>query len=139
MPSNPILTQPDAVMPIGLMIAFSEVIERPALADGPFSGGETIRFPLTMNPRRMFRLARRLSQVDADALRNFLLQHKCRPFWFYNIRETAPVGSWDPTGQNPVGRYPVVWAGAYEQESNLPGVAPGRGDSVSIELREVGI
>ena len=133
-------------MPIGLMTAFTEEIDRPALIDGPFAGGETIRFPLTMNPRRVFRLARRLTQVDADALRNFLLQHKCRPFWFYNIRETSPAGYWDPTGANPVGRYPVVWQGAYAQEAMPPGsipsiagLRPGRGDQVSIELREVAL
>lgn len=144
MPQNLILTQPDAVMPQGLMSAFSEEIERPALADGVWSLGESVRFPLTLQARRVFRLARRLDAIELDQLRSFLLNKKNQPFWFYNLRETQPIGSYDPTGQNPIGRYAVVWQGGMSSTIEPGGLAPatgkhGRNGTISIELREVAI
>ena len=134
MPSNPILTDPDAVMPqLGPMVSFSEELERPALLDGPYPEGESTRSVLTLNARRIFRFSRRLPPAAADELKTFLLNRKEKPFWFYNLRETQPVGAWDPTGQNPVGRYAVVWAEGWQESLDLG----GRGNTISIVLREV--
>jgi hypothetical protein len=134
MPSNLVITQPDAVMPQGLMSAFREQIERPALVDDGYALGESTRFAMTTLSRRTFRLARRLNQADTTALYNFLAARKARPFWFYNLRETQPVGSWDPTGANPVGRYAVVWQGPLTQSTDL-----GLRGTSEFELREVSL
>jgi hypothetical protein len=134
MPSNLVITQPDVVMPQGLMSSFKEQIERPALVDDGYALGESTRFAMTIFSRRTFRLARRLNGADTVTLYNFLAARKGRPFWFYNLRETQPVGSWDPTGQNPVGRYAVVWQGPLAQATEM-----GRGGTSELELREVAL
>jgi hypothetical protein len=57
--------------------------------------------------------------------------HLVQPFWFYNLRETAPPFKWDPTGQSTTGRYTVVLDGNWSDQFNL-----GR-SAVSLGLREV--
>ena len=131
MPSNLVLTQPDVVMPQGPMQAFDESAERPALLDDGYAQGEDTRFVLTQQARRFFRVARRLTQDDWNTLYTFFVARKGRPFWFYNVRETQPPYSWDPTGQNPIGRYAVVFEGGLSQATELP-----RG-TCQVALREV--
>ena len=132
MPSNLILTQPNVVMPIGLMVAFSEHHERPALDDGIQPDGANHRTALTIDARRIFRLTRKLNYSEMNDLDVFLKWRKHEPFWFYNLRETAPPGSWDPTGASPVGRYAVVWNGLLEASTEI-----GSRGLITTELREV--
>lgn len=134
MPGNIVITPPNQVMPLGPMSAFTEEIERPARVDEGYAYGETTRLALTTQARRVFRLTRSLSAADAAALENFLLLTMTgRAFWFYNLRETVPTGSYDPTGANPVGRYAVTWEGSLTQA-----VAPGvRTVVAQYALREV--
>jgi len=131
MPNNLLLPTPTQVMPIGPMLAFSESVEHQALLD-EYPDASTTRASLVMLPRRTFRLARKLPAVDMAALYTFLKGMKGKPFWFYNLKETQPPGSWDPTGLNPVGRYAVVLQGPLSQSVEL-----GLRGTVSLELREV--
>lgn len=131
MPNNLILPTPTQVMPIGPMLAFSESLEHAALLD-EYPDASTARRSLVTLPRRVFRLARKLPAADMAALYSFLQGMKGRPFWFYNLRETQPPGSWDATGLNPVGRYAVVLQGPLSQSVEL-----GSRGTVSMELREV--
>lgn len=114
------------------MLSFSESVEHAALLD-EYPDASTARASLVLLPRRTFRVVRKLSAADMAALYSFLQAMKGRPFWFYNLRETAPVGSWDPAGLNPVGRYAVVLQGPLAQTLEI-----GSRGTVSIELREVG-
>ena len=116
---------------MGPLAAFSESVEHAALLD-EYPDGQSARASLVTLPRRVFRLSRRLSHANAQTLYTFLKNQQGRPFWFYNIRETQPPGSWDATGLNPVGRYAVVLQGPLSQTVDL-----GSRGTISLELREV--
>lgn len=132
MPGNIIITEPTLVMPMALMAAFTEEIERRALIDEGYAQGESTRRPLTLLARRRFRIARRLTPAQRSELVAFYnLTREGVPFWFYNLAETQPPGSWDETGANPIGRYVVVWDGPLVQAARM-----GRSSS-EFALREV--
>jgi hypothetical protein len=112
--------------------AFSEVRFHNGVVDN-YADGRSTRFARVFNPRLSFRLTRPLTDPQLFDLRNFylLVARFGQPFWFYNIRETEPPGTWDPTGVDPVGRYTVVWEGPWSDTLNL-----GRHET-SFILREV--
>jgi hypothetical protein len=132
MPSNIVHTPPGEVMPMGLMILFESQAERRALTDTGYALGESTRQALTLTSRKRFRVSRRLTLSEAQNLRAFYIRYRHgAPFWFYDLRETEPPGSWDPAGANPIGRYAVVFEGPLMQSAG-----PSRGNSEYL-LREV--
>jgi hypothetical protein len=142
MPYNVIIGTPVQVMPIGLMAAFEEESERKALIDQGYAYGESTRLALTLTSRKRFRVSRRLTPAQADALRAFYLSTRHgQSFWFYNLRETQPPGSFDPTGGNPIGRYAVVWDSPLTQSAGFTGTVakPARGSVSEYALREVAV
>jgi hypothetical protein len=132
MPGNLTPAAPSEVMPMGLCSQFQEVI---ALEQdlNEYADGRSTRKALALNARRGFQLSRPLTDAQLATLRTFYftVARYGIPFWFYNLRETVPVGSWDPTGQNPVGRYTVAWEGGWTET-----LAVGR-HGVTFTLREV--
>lgn len=135
MPSNISISPPTQVMPMGTMNAFSEQIIREAVVDDAYAYGESTRQPLTLNPRRQFAISRPVTPAAANTLEQFYrdTMRSGASFWFYNLRETIPTGSWDPTGANPVGRYTVAWDGPLVRTLNLA----GRPILLEFSLREV--
>jgi hypothetical protein len=119
---------------MGTMVAFTEQIERPALIDDGYTYGESTRVALTNNGRHRFNLARQLVPSQADLVEQFYRNTQFgQSFYFYNLRETVPLGSWDASGQNPVGRYTVTWDGPMLRTT----VLGGRGVILEFALREV--
>jgi hypothetical protein len=86
---------------------------------------------LALNVRHYFRMTQGLNPADWQTLRTFFNQWQAKPFYFYNLRETVPPFSFDPTGADTIGRYTVVFDG---QWSDTYGIA--RTD-VALALREV--
>lgn len=84
-----------------------------------------------MNPRKFFRLTRRIKTTDYTALWTFYQAHLVKPFWFYLGTETTPPWHTDPSGSDPLGRYVVVFDGSWSDA-----IAIGRSQA-SFGLREV--
>lgn len=116
MPGNLIPAEPTLVMPMGLMTRFEETLFLDAFVD-TYADSNSTRRALAFNNRHIFRLARKLSFEELLELRDFYLvvARYGNPFWFYNLRETEPPGTWDPTGGDPIGRYTVVWHGGFNE------------------------
>lgn len=120
MPGNLHPAQPSLVMPMTLCSAFEESLFLDAAVD-EYSDGRSTRRWLAFNARRGFKLSRPLNDYELDDLRGFYLAYARygHAFWFYNLRETLPPGSWDPTGGSTLGRYTVVWEGGWRESINL--------------------
>ena len=136
---------PVGVLPASLCTAFTEVREFEALQnqyhDGTLETGQ-----LAQTSRKTFKLSQRLSAVrpaplvlsPLELLKAFWDAHDggLIPFVYYNPFEPIsgqPIGSnYDATGASTVGRYTVVFRGAWSQSSGL-----ARTDVPNIELIEV--
>lgn len=130
MPSNIRPANPTVVMPFGLASAFTEESRYEALVNA-YPDGSSDRKTLVTNPRRRFSIQRPLTAAKWSELRSFYFAHLIDPFYFYNLRETVPPFSFDPSGGSPVGRYTVVWDSGWSEELRL-----GR-SSASFAVREV--
>jgi hypothetical protein len=75
----------------------------------------------------------RVTPAALLALRNFFdaRNGSAEPFYFYDLYDTNPKFSYDPTGVATVGRYTVRFNGDWQRSSG-----PGRSD-VQIELLEL--
>jgi hypothetical protein len=139
MPSNIIPATPTDVFPQLPASAFTEELRIEANVNNNYPDGSSDRAPLVQNPRRFFKITAPVITTGNppkfppqwDTLRKFYFAHIGVPFYFYFGRETVPPYSQDPTGQNTVGRYTVVFDGGYSD-----GIAMGR-STVSFGLREV--
>ncbi len=123
---------PSAVLPHSLCRAFAHEREYPAI-ENEYRNGESQRSVQASNSRKRWRLAKRLTPAQLQALRDFYDARKgpTEPFYFYDPYETNPKFSHDPTGQAVTGRYTVRFTGAWEETSSV-----GRTD-VNIELVEL--
>ncbi len=130
MPSAVKPAAPADVMPQVMASAFSEDLRLESLVNN-YADGSSDRFPLALNPRRVFKLTRSLTASQWPALFDFYKQHIGKPFYFYVPRETIPPFTWDATGAKPEGRCTVVFDGSWNETTAIP-----RG-SVSFSLREV--
>jgi hypothetical protein len=130
MPGNIIPIQPTDVMPYNLSRAFREELRLEALIN-MYPDGRSDRQALALNVRHYFTLTVPLLRGDWTLLRTFFYDHQGKAFWFYHLRETVPPWTFDPTGQNPIGRYTVAFDG---QWSDTVGMARS---NAQIALREV--
>jgi len=144
MPGNIIQAAPTEVMPARLSRAFHE--ETHLEADlNLYVDGSSDRQPLASRSRHYFTLSQTLSPADWQSLRAFYYAHQGRAFYFYNLRETVPPFSWDPTGGNTVGRYTVAFDGSWmelygherAQMTGAPPVFQGFSATISLGLREI--
>jgi|SRR5215831_1530503 len=139
MPGNLTPAQPTDVMPAKLSRAFHEEMHLECDLN-MYPDGSSDRNALAQNNRRYFTMQQMLVPDDWQALRTFFYNHQGRAFYFYNLRETVPPFSWDPTGQNTVGRYTVAfdgpWTETYGHERGQ--ITSGSfGATVSLGLREI--
>lgn len=132
MPGSVQNAAPSTVMPWNLCAAFARSQQYPAL-ENEYAGGESQRSVLASTSRKRWRLAMRLSPARLAELRAFYEARKGphEPFYFYDVWETNPKFSYDPTGQATQGRYAVRFEGGWEQWAGA-GLA-----DVSLELVEV--
>ena len=142
MPGNLTPATPTDVMPVHLSQAFHEELHLEADLN-LYPDGSSDRNALALNDRHYFTMQQTLLPDDWKALRGFFYTHQGRSFYFYNLRETVPPWTWDPTGQDPIGRYTVVFDGpwsetyGYERAGITTGVFTGYGATVSLGLREI--
>jgi phage-related protein len=121
-----------SVMPWNLARAFVRSQDYPVL-ENQYRNGESQRSVLASNSRKRWRLALRLTPDRLQALREFYEARRGphEPFYFYDVWETNPKFSYDPTGEATQGRYTVRFEGGWEQNVDF-----GLGE-VSLELVEV--
>jgi hypothetical protein len=130
MPQNINPANPIGVMPKQLCKSFQEELRLEALLN-QYPDGSSDRNALALNVRHFFRVTQGLNGTDWAAMRQFYLNHQGKSFYFYNLRETVPPWSYDPSGANTVGRYTVVFDGQWSDTYNI-----ARTD-VALQLREV--
>jgi phage-related protein len=132
MPGNVSNAAPAAVLPQSLSRAFVQAREYPAIAND-YRNGESQRSVEASTSRKRWRLAKRLTPAQLQALRSFYEARNgpAEPFYFYDPYETSPKFSYDPAGQATQGRYTVRFNCEWNQS-----VSPGRAE-VEIELVEV--
>ncbi|MGQ9677622.1 MAG: hypothetical protein ACUVX1_18330 [Chloroflexota bacterium] len=101
--------------------------------DNEYRNGESQRAVLATNSRKRWRLAKRLTATQVQALRDFYDARKGpqEPFYFYEPWDTNPKFSYDPTGQATQGRYTVRFEGPWEQAAGMGRI------EVSLELVEL--
>ena len=92
-----------------------------------YPDGSSERVALAINPRHFFKISFRVTASQWSNLRFFYQTHQGTPFYFYNLLESLP----GPPPGDPVGRYIVVFDGAWTEELQL-----GR-TLVSLNMREV--
>ena len=145
MPGNLTPAAPTDVMPSNLSRAFHEELHLECDMN-MYPDGSSDRNALAENDRHYFTMQQALVPDDYTALHNFYFAHQGRPFYFYNVRETVPPFSFDPTGSDPIGRYTVVfdgtWTETYGFDRNLlgTGIVTGgyaRAATENLGLREV--
>lgn len=130
MPGNITPAQPTTVMPFVLCRAFQEELRLEANLNN-YPDGRSDRAALAINVRHYFKLTTPLFRGDWTLLRTFFYDHQGQAFWFYNLRETVPPWTYDPTGQNPIGRYTVTFDGQWSDTVTMTRA------EVQIALREV--
>lgn len=130
MPYNPVPAPVNDVMPAGLMQAFT-FEQRYEVQIVDYADGRTTRRTFATLPRAYASLERKLDETQLGQFYTFWYAHRVEPFYFYNLRETVPLGSWDPTGVDPVGRYVMVFDAAWSDERALQRTI------LRIKLREV--
>ena len=130
MPYNVVPAPVTDVMPAGLMQAFS-FERRYEVQIAQYEDGRSTRRTFATMPRAYASLERRLTSGEWAQLLAFFRAHPTQPFYFYNLKETVPVGSWDPTGSNPTGRYVMVFDAAWNDELTLSRTI------LRVQLREV--
>jgi hypothetical protein len=142
MPGNLIPASPTTVMPARLARSFHEEL-RLECDINTYPDGASDRQALALNNRRYFTVQVMLPPAEWHDLRQFLFDHQGLPFYFYNLRETVPPFSWDPTGGDPIGRYTVVFDGVWSETYTRDraqvtgGVFQGFGATVNFALREI--
>ena len=130
MPGNLNSAVPVGVMPAGLCSAFQEELRLESLVNS-YPDGSSDRAALAVNVRHFFRFTRKVTAAQYTALWNFFHAHPHDAFYFYNLRETTPPWTWDASGNQPSGRYIVVFDGSWGDTTAL-----GRSEA-SLGLREV--
>jgi hypothetical protein len=117
-------------MPVGLCSAFQEELRLETLVNA-YPDGSSDRAALAINVRHFFRMTRKLTPAQFTELWGFYSAHPTDAFYFYNLRETVPPWTWDPSGNQPLGRYVVVFDGSWSDTTMM-----GRSEA-SLGLREV--
>jgi phage-related protein len=132
MPGSVQNTMPATVLPQSLCRAFVHTREYPAI-DNEYRNGESQRSVESATSRKRWRLAKRLTPAQLQALRSFYEARNgpAEPFYFYDPYETNPKFCYDSTGQAVAGRYTVRFNCEWSQS-----LSPGRAE-VEIELVEI--
>ena len=134
MPGNVTSASPSLVLPRSLCSSFAEVLEFSAnmsvYKSAEYQAGLNVD-----NPRRAWKMARRLQPSASDALLAFylLVGGAASPFWFYDPFAGSPIGSnWDASGALTTGRF----AARFEGQLTVTAPKPGRLQSDFL-IREI--
>ncbi len=132
MPGSVANAAPATVLPHNLCKAFSASREY-VVAENQYKNGESQRAALVATSRKSWTQSRRLTPAQLATLRTFYLARNgsTEAFYFYDVHETSPKFSYDPTGVRANGRFTVRFAGSWEQSVGI-----GRAD-VGISLVEI--
>ena len=132
MPGSVQNAMPVRVLPQSLCRAFVREQEYPFTAN-EYRNGESQRRVFATNSRKRWRMTKRLSPAELQALRDFYDARygPTEPFYFYDPYETNPKFSHDASGVTIAGRYAVRFNTGWSQSC-----APGRAD-VDVELIEL--
>lgn len=132
MPGSISSAAPATVMPWSLCKSFTHSREYVVNGDD-YKNGESDRGRLTETSRKLWKLSQRLTPVLLARLRDFYDAQNgpLRPFYFYDVWETAPKFAYDETGTETIGRYVVRFEDDWSQSIGL-----GRGDA-GITLMEI--
>lgn len=125
MPANINNAVSAGVMPYTLATAFSESRTYPVQVN-EYVDGCSQRRVLASTSRKRFRISKRLTTAELNALRLFYISNVGKAFSFYPFKK-----DFDATGQNSTGRYLVRFEGPWSETSEL-----GR-NGLQIELAEV--
>lgn len=89
--------------------------------ENEYKNGESQRGLLVATSRKSWKISRRLTSAALATLRAFWDARKgpTEPFYFYDVWETDPQFSYDPTGIELVGRYVVRFDGTWNQSAGL--------------------
>lgn len=120
------------VLPASLSRVFARTQDYPVL-ENEYKNGESQRSAQATSSRKRWRLAKRLTSLQMDALRTFYDARNgpVESFYFYDPYETNPKFTSDPTGAATTGRYTDRFDCDWNQSCG-----PGRAD-VQIELIEL--
>ena len=104
-PGNVLSSVATTVLPASLYTAFTEVLTYDAMLL-TYKNGESERNILVSAPRRLWRYTKRLKPSQHATLVAFFRARfgGLQAFYFYNILETVPRFTTDPTGVATVGR-----------------------------------
>jgi len=104
-PGNVLTSAAATVLPASLFTAFTEIITYELQAN-TYRNGESERQVLVSAPRRMWRYTKRLAPAQHALLVAFFRARSgsVEAFYFYNIMETSPRFTTDPTGVITTGR-----------------------------------
>lgn len=132
MPGSVATAVPTTVLPFSLSRSF--VHSREYLVQvNEYRNGESQRGRLADTSRKRWRLGKRLTAAELETLRDFYDERNGpqEPFWFYDLWETVPLFTHDPTGIALDGRYAVRFEGAWQQGSHSVRI------DIPMELMEV--
>lgn len=132
MPGNVLNASATTVFPWELTTRFARVWTR-ALLENLYPDGHSQRTLLVSTARRRWSLAHRLTATQTNTLRDFYVarQGAHDPFIFYDVYETVPLFTFDPTGVAADGKYIVRFSSRFSLSQILL-----RGD-IPLELIEV--
>jgi hypothetical protein len=116
MPGSVANAAPSTVLPLSLCRSFIHSREYPVQVN-EYRNGESQRGRLADTSRNSWRIGKRLTPTELQALRKFYEARRGpqEPFYFYDPWETMPKFSYDPTGTETDGRYTVRFEGAWQQ------------------------
>ncbi len=110
MPGNVSSATSSTVMPLSLSRLFEHSREY-TVRENEYLNGESQRRAMTSTSRKYWRLSKRLTPTEYDALLAFFVARNgpVQPFYFYDGTETVTDWSWDATGVSTTARYTVVF------------------------------
>jgi len=120
MPGSVAVAVPVTVMPNSLSTRFRHSREY-ILKANDYKNGESQRGVLVTSSRRRWSIDKRMTPAALATLRNFYDARNGphEAFYFYDVWETVPKFSHDPTGVATAGRFTVRFVGQWPQEANI--------------------
>jgi len=124
---------PVGVFPWELVRAFRRSQNFPVVMN-EYLNGETQRVSIAGFSRSVWELIADLDPTDLGTLRAFYISHlgPTIPFIFYDVAETFPIYSFDPTGVALDGQYLARFDGPFEQSIRI-----GKRGTVNLRIVEV--
>ena len=116
MPASVANAAPSEVFPASLYSAFGRSQEYLVDVNEEYPDGSSQRAVRTSTSRKSWMLAKRITAAQLATLEAFYLARKgaTEAFYFYDLWETSPLFTPDPTGAAVIGRYTVRFDGYFE-------------------------